>query len=223
MFSLVACGGYVTDSDTDSKVSSDVKSESEEENIVSDTKNSATPIMSSDRVMSKYFDISLFDEENYADIYLGEKFKIDSVYNGVVFDVPTTIDKMAEKGWTLSEGNTYDANALVFAYETIETVMKNDKGILVKAWFYNPTHSSMALKECKIVKFLITNDFYIMGENHSEFNINSITNTMAITDVINALGTPTHFYKVSDNLYYLDYFITEEDRRNGITVYINPV
>ena len=45
---------------------------------------------------------------------------------------------------------------------------------------------------------------------------------MAITDVINTLGTPSHFYKVSDNLYYLDYFITKKDRRNGITVYINP-
>ena len=33
-----------------------------------------TKIMSSDRVMSRYFDISLFDEENYSEIYLGKKF-----------------------------------------------------------------------------------------------------------------------------------------------------
>ena len=45
---------------------------------------------------------------------------------------------------------------------------------------------------------------------------------MAITDVIDTLGTPSHFYKVSDNSYYLDYFATKKDRRNGITVYINP-
>ena len=46
---------------------------------------------------------------------------------------------------------------------------------------------------------------------------------MAITDVINTLGTPSHFYKVADNNYYLDYFITKKDRRNGITVYLDPV
>ena len=46
---------------------------------------------------------------------------------------------------------------------------------------------------------------------------------MAITDIINTLGTPSHFYAVSETSYYLDYFITKRDRRNGITVYINPV
>ena len=38
-----------------------------------------TKIMSSDRVMSTYFDISLFDEENYSEIYLGNNFEIDAV------------------------------------------------------------------------------------------------------------------------------------------------
>jgi hypothetical protein len=46
---------------------------------------------------------------------------------------------------------------------------------------------------------------------------------MAVTDIIDNLGTPSHFYQVSENAYYLDYFITKKDRRNGITVYINPV
>ena len=45
---------------------------------------------------------------------------------------------------------------------------------------------------------------------------------MAITDIIDTLGTPSHFYGIADNNYYLDYFISENDRRNGITVYINP-
>ena len=39
-------------------------------------------IISSDRVMSTFFDISLFDEENYSEIYLGKKFEIDGVYGG---------------------------------------------------------------------------------------------------------------------------------------------
>lgn len=45
---------------------------------------------------------------------------------------------------------------------------------------------------------------------------------MAITDIIDTLGTPSHFYGISENNYYLDYFISRDDRRNGITVYIDP-
>lgn len=182
-----------------------------------------TPIMSSDRVMSKYFDISLFDEENYADIYLGKKFEIESTYAGDVLEVPTDISKMNELGWELSDGNSYDENSLVFSYETIETVLKNETGASVKAWFYNSSRSSKKLSECNIVKFLINNDFYTEGVQHYEFNVNGITNSLVITDIVNILGTPSHFYKVSDNLYYMDYFISKNDRRNGITVYVNPV
>ena len=46
---------------------------------------------------------------------------------------------------------------------------------------------------------------------------------MAITDIIEILGTPSHFYAVSNNNYYLDYFITKKDRRNSITIYVNPI
>ena len=45
---------------------------------------------------------------------------------------------------------------------------------------------------------------------------------MAITDIIDTLGTPSHFYGIDESNYYLDYFISQRDRRNGITVYINP-
>lgn len=181
------------------------------------------PIMSSDRVMSKYFDISLFDEENYANIYLGKKFEISANYNDEVLEVPAKIKDMNEKGWTLAEGNTYDESSLVFAYETIDVVFENQNGKKIKAQMYNSSRSSVTLSKCYIVKFFITNDFYKDSQNYNKFNINGITNSMAITDVINTLGTPSHFYKVSDTCYYLDYFITKKDRRNGITVYINPV
>ena len=181
------------------------------------------PIMSSDRVMSKYFDISLFDEENYANIYLGKKFEISANYNDEVLEVPAKIKDMNEKGWTLAEGNTYDESSLVFSYETIDVVFENQNGKKIKAQMYNSSRSSVTLSKCYIVKFFITNDFYKDSQNYNKFNINGITNSMAITDVINTLGTPSHFYKVSDTCYYLDYFITKKDRRNGITVYINPV
>ncbi|MBP3600007.1 MAG: hypothetical protein J6J30_02885, partial [Clostridia bacterium] len=66
-------------------------------------------------------------------------------------------------------------------------------------------------------------DYYNNPNDDNAFNINGITNEMAITDIIHVLGTPSHFYAISDTSYYLDYFISKKDRRNGITVYINPV
>lgn len=217
MFCVSACGDFETGSDPTSNV------EEEKKPVTIKSDDNGNPIMSSDRVMSNYFDISLFDEENYADIYLGSKFKIDAKFNKETFKVPTTMKEISKNGWKLAEGNSYDENSLVFSYETIETVIENDKGIAIKAWFYNSSRSSKKLSECNIVKFLINNDFYTNPKTHSNFNVNGIINSMAITDIINTLGTPSHFYEVSDTLYYLDYFITKEDRRNGITVYINPV
>lgn len=220
LFSVAACIPEEQENENiaDSKVSS-----SSTESALDTAEHEEAPIMSSDRVMSKYFDISLFDEENYADIYLGKKFEIDCTYAGKVFEVPTTIQKMNDLGWKFSQGNAYNENSLVFSYETIETTLVNERGTTVKAWFYNSSRSSKKLSECNIVKFLITNDFYTNVKIHEEFHVNGITDSMAITDIIDILGTPSHFYKVSEELYYLDYFITKKDRRNGITIYINPV
>lgn len=180
-------------------------------------------IMSSDRVMSNYFDISLFDEENYSDIYLAKSFKLNAKFLNTTFNLPLTIEKMEALGWVLAEGNTYDANSLVFSYETIDATFENQDGVKIKAQFHNSSRSSVKLSKCKIVKIFLTNNFYVDNAQYHSFNVNGITNTMAITDIINVLGTPSHFYKVSDECYYLDYFTTKKDRRNGITVYINPV
>lgn len=180
-------------------------------------------IMSSDRVMSKYFDISLFDEENYAEIYLGKKFTIEAEYLNLPLSVPATLKSMSEAGWNLAEGNIYDANSLVFSYETIDVTFVNEAGVVLAAQMYNSSRSSIKLSECYVVKFRIDNDYYQNPQEYHSFNINGIVNNMAITDIIYTLGTPSHFYKVSDECYYLDYFITKKDRRNGITVYIDPV
>ena len=215
IISLTACSKI----DPNYGVKSKEKSTTEEKlNFDKDMK-----IMSDDRVMPNYVDISLFDEENYADIYLGKKFEIDAVFMGESFPVPTVLSEMAEKGWTLAEGNEYDEHSLVFAYETISIVLQNEKGIKVKAKCYNSSRSSVKLEKCNIVMFRIENDFYKNSKEYTPFNINGITNTMAITDIIDILGTPSHFYGVNSKSYYLDYFITKRDRRNGITIYVNPV
>ena len=133
LLTVCACGEAVdmettTDDSKTSQVNSSAKEAKEAES------EDGPPIMSSDRVMSKYFDISVFDEENYADIYLGKKFDIDCTYAEDVFEVPTTIDKMKELGWDFCKGNAYDENSLVFSYETIETTLQNERGTTVKAW-----------------------------------------------------------------------------------------
>lgn len=217
MLSFSAC----SDIDPDYGVSEEKKTEQSTKDNANYDVN--TKIMSSDRVMSNYFDISLFDEENYSEIYLGKKFEIDAQYVGANLPVPTKIDEMKELGWSLAEGNEYNEKSLVFAYETIDVVFENESGLKLHAKCYNSSRSSVKLEKCYIVKFRIENDFYADSSNYHAFNINGITNTMAITDVINTLGVPSHFYEVSKECYYLDYFITKRDRRNGITVYINPV
>ncbi len=220
---LIMVFGFVGCSDIDPDYGVSENSETKEETQDDANYDPNTKIMSSDRVMSNYFDISLFDEENYSEIYLGKKFQIDAEYIGIKLPVPTKIGELKELGWQLAEGNEYNENSLVFAYETIDLIFQNENGIKLYAKCYNSSRSSVKLEKCYIVKFRIDNDFYTDSDNYNEFNINGITNTMAITDVINTLGTPSHFYEVSDECYYLDYFITKRDRRNGITVYINPV
>lgn len=187
------------------------------------TDNGDTTIMSLDRVMSNYFDISLFDEENYANIYLGKKFEINAKYNDDVFEIPSKLSDLKKIGWTLAEGNSYDENSLVFSYESIDVILVDENGHQIEAQIFNSSKSSKKLSKCNLVKFSIQNDYYNDPNNYNAFNINGVTNEMAITDIIHVLGTPSHFYEISDTCYYLDYFISKKDRRNGITVYINPV
>lgn len=224
LISLILIFGLCACSDIDPNYGVSESSSNTSETAEPDTDETEdAKIISSDRVMSTFFDISLFDEENYSEIYLGKKFQINGVFGGKNLPVPATLEDLAKIGWVPAEGNEYNENSLVFSYETIDVVFQNENGLKVKAQCYNSSRSSVKLSECYVVKFRIENDFYIDSNNYSPFNVNGITNTMAVTDVIDTLGTPSHFYAVSEDSYYLDYFISKRDRRNGITVYINPV
>lgn len=179
-------------------------------------------IMSDDKIMPQFVDISVFDEENYSEVYLGKKFKFNVSYAGDEFTVPTKLSALQKKGWSLTPNSQYDEESLVYACDYVETVLEKQDGTKINAVFYNSSNSSVKLEKCNIVKFKIENDFYTDSEGYSKFNVNGINNNMAITDIIDTLGTPSHFYRTAENNYYLDYFISEDDRRNGITVYINP-
>ena len=200
-----------------------VSSEESVSSVKSAPEDVAHPeIMSDDKIMPQFVDISVFDEENYSEVYLGKRFKFNITYADDEFTVPTKLSVLKKKGWRLVENSQYDEESLVYACDYVQMVLEKDGGAKITATFYNSSNSSVQLKKCNIVKFKIENNFYTNGEAFNEFNVNGINNKMAITDIIDTLGTPSHFYGTAENDYYLDYFISETDRRNGITVYNNP-
>lgn len=193
----------------------------EETQNTENSKNALPEIMTLDQKMSNYFDISVFDEENYSEIYLGKKFKYDASFDGSVLNLPEAMESLVNSGWKLAEGSDYDENSLIFAKETVYVTFVNEKGAELSALFYNSSNSSVKLLKCNIVKFRIENNYFQNPNDYDGFNVNGITNTTAVTDIIDVLGTPSHFYEVSDDNYYFDYFISKSDRRNKIRTFVN--
>lgn len=197
---------------------------SETESVSEDTalnENVLPDIMTLDRKMANYFDTALFDEENYSDVYLGKKFKYNATYAGLSLTVPEKMETLSNDGWKLVEGSEYDADSLIFAKETVSVNFIHENGAKMWALFYNSSNSSIKLLKCKIVKFRIENNYFQNTNDYDAFNINNLTNTTAITDIIDILGTPSHFYQVTEDNYYFDYFISKSDRRNKIRVFVN--
>ncbi len=217
--SLIACEKMDTTSSVADTASDTADTVSEEQRPVK-----IPVIMSDDTIMPTYFDISLYDEENYADLYLGKKFKYDIIYCGQQLALPTSYDKMLENGWTMVQTDDYDAEAQVLTGRKITVDFVNAQNKKITAVFYNHQKSSASIKECNIVKFVIKeNVFNNPKSKYGEFMINGITGGSAITDMVQLLGAPSHFYCVDEdeNVYYLDWFIKEEDKRSGITIYVD--
>ena len=104
----------------------------------------------------------------------------------------------------------------------INLSVNNEYKKTITAVFYNGKNSSVALKESPIVKFIIKeNGLNAPESSYGQFWVNGVSNVSSITDIIELLGSPSHFYRVSENKYYLDWFISKEDRRSGITVYVD--
>lgn len=179
-------------------------------------------IKSDDEVMPKFFDISLFDEENYSDIYLGKKFEFNVTYSGSELSVPSSYKEMLKKDWSLVESDKYNADSQIFAGKSLETVFENEYGKQITAVFYNASKSSISLKKCVIVKFRVEgNSLVSTSPEHGQFWVNGVNNNSAITDIIECLGTPSHFTSITPNNYMIDYFITQKDRRSGITLWVD--
>ena len=178
-------------------------------------------ITSLDSVMSKYFDITQFDEENYSNIYLGADYKLNAVYCNKKFVFPAKVSDLKKDGWNFVDDSDYDENSLIYAKETTEVVFSDKYSNTITALFYNSLNTSVRLADCSIVKFHIKNNHIKNPDSYSTFNVNGITNSSVVTDIFEVLGTPSHFYKKSENSYYFDYFFEKSDRRNKIRVYAN--
>lgn len=178
-------------------------------------------IKSDDSVMPAYIDISLYDEENYADIYLGKDFEYKITYAGSALSVPSSYKNITKDGWSLVASDEYNEDSQILAGKSITVEFVNEYDKKITAVFYNNKKSSTALKKCPIVKFIIKENIIDANAQYGQFFVNGVNNVSAITDIIERLGSPSHFYCVSENKYYLDWFITESDRRSGITIYVD--
>ena len=186
--------------------------------------NKTPNIISDDEVMPSYVDISLYDEENYADIYLGEKFSYKVTYDGSAISVPSSYDKMTKEGWSLVLSENYNQDSQILAGKSLEVEFTNQYNKKISAVFYNKKDTSVSLKKCAIVKFIVKENELINPQSQcGQFWVNGVSNVSAINDIIELLGAPSHFYRIDENKYYLDWFITESDKRSGITVYVDTV
>ena len=110
---LTLCSCSPVDKDyavsSESSVSSALSVKSAPEGIVHPA------IMSDDKIMPQFVDISVFDEENYSEVYLGKKFKFNVSFAGAELTVPTSVSVLEKNGWRLLENSQYDKDSLVYA------------------------------------------------------------------------------------------------------------
>lgn len=193
------------------------------ESTVSYPKNIKIPsIKSEDTVMPLYFDISLYDEENYSKIYLGKRYEFNAVYDGKSLEVPTDLEALSAKGWEISPNEKYTSGSIIKAGSTLYLQFINEEGTLLTGYFYNESDKLVKLKDCKIVRLVIKENYALNADSqYGEFNINGVSNLSAVTDVIQSLGAPSHFHADSATDYTLNWFKTAKDRRNKITVKIS--
>lgn len=219
IFSLCACEKMNPDY---GKSSAKIKSVENGENTVSVTSVALPEIKSDDEVMPTYIDISLYDEENYADIYLGKNFEYKITYGGSALTVPTTYKNMQKDGWSLAESDEYNEDSQILVGKSMQVDFVNEYGNRITAVFYNDKKSSAPLKKCSVVKFIVAENKLINTESdYALFWMNGVGNDAAITDIVEYLGSPSHFYKISEDKYYLEWFLNKSDRRSRITVYVD--
>ncbi len=174
-------------------------------------------ISSDDRVMSAFIDISLYNVENYAEIYLGKDFKINAVFDGITIKAPADFKFLTDNGFTVADNQAYNGKSLLYAGDKEYITFKSPSGNLLNALFYNDSAKSKAVEDCILVKYECQSNF----ENNEHLSVNGVSRSSALSEVITKLGYPSHFHKENDGQYSLDYFLDKKDLRNRITIYAN--
>lgn len=216
-FCLTGCEKFDDDYGKSNINSTTTKTEEEKKQPVK-----VPEIKSDDEVMPTYLDISIYDEENYSDIYLGKEFEYKITYDGSSLTVPSSYKEIIKDGWMLESSDEYSEDSQILAGKSATVDFKDEYGKKITAVFYNAKKSSVSLKKCPIVKFIIKENQLLLPETqYGQFWVNGISNVSSINDTIEMLGSPSHFYCTDENKYYLEWFITESDRRSGITVYVD--
>lgn len=212
---IILCLIFTSACSKPDKITSDIA-------LTEDTSDIEIPtIKSSDQVMPIYFDISLYDEEDYAQIYLGKDFEFDFTYGGSNMKLPTVYSEISAQGWNIYD-SAYNENSVIKAGETLEIQLVNKYNKQISATFYNRDTSSVKLSECPIVKFSVKENNSVNSDSvYDQFAVNGVSNFSAITDVINSLGAPSHFETFYENEYRLSYFVSKKDRRDKITVTVD--
>ena len=100
-------------------------------NQTGDTYNKLPEIISLDKKMSNYFDISLFDEENYSNIYLNKNFKLKVTYNDKKISLP--VEKAGNVFYVECEAenaDNYDKNVYMFFVVDEENPYADRKAVI---------------------------------------------------------------------------------------------
>lgn len=214
---VLVCGTLTSCSEVDDQYGV----ESEPSESVSESTNEIPTIRSTDKVMPLYFDISRYDEENDADIYLGKKYEFKFTYAGDELELPLSCKELTKKGWEIL-GDAPTPDTVVKSGETVEVLFSNEYQKQLKCVFKNNSNSSLKLKKCDLVRVVVAENVLLNSEStYGQFWLNGVTNHSAVTDVVEYLGAPSHFYAVSENEYYFDYYLSKEDKHSGITVHID--
>lgn len=179
-------------------------------------------IPSDDRVMSVFFDITYYNVENYAEIYLGKDYKITGEFDGIKLTAPSDYSTLIKGGFVLDDKNDFSDKSIVYAGDKHTLTFKSPNGYTLDAVFYNDQAQSKKLSECILVKYECKNDSTDPNTIKSLLSVNGISFSSSLSEVITKLGYPSHFHKENDNLYSLDYFLDKDDLRNRITVFAYP-
>ena len=224
VIALLSLGiAFLTSCTTPEKATKPVTKKKTEESVQYKYKDIVPPeISSDDRVMTAFLDITYYNVENYAEIYLGNDYNVSAEFDGTELTAPSKYDDLLESGFVLDENSEYKSDSVIYAGDKCFVTFKGPKENILTCEFYNDSAKSKEVKDCILVKYGNFINLSDAGKIYPNFYINGFTGSSSLSEVITKLGYPSHFHKLNDNLYLLDYFFDKNDLRSRITIHAIP-